>query len=189
MTRDDVFKQLSAQATTVRSEVQARFADLSAAQLNWSPEVGSWSIAQCLDHLIIANASYFPGFDRVLAGDKGSALWRYLPWVPAMWGKLLSRSVSPQTRKMKAPKGFRPSTSAIDDGILDRFDDQQGRVLDYLAKISAAGVGDVIMNSPPVPAIVYSVLDACRIVVFHEQRHLQQAARVAALPEFPGAAG
>jgi hypothetical protein len=33
--------------------------------------------------------------------------------------------------------------------------------------------------------ITYSLLDACRVIVAHEQRHMLQARRVTQLPEFP----
>jgi hypothetical protein len=33
--------------------------------------------------------------------------------------------------------------------------------------------------------VVYSALDACRIIVVHERRHFAQAQRVMAAPGFP----
>jgi hypothetical protein len=46
-------------------------------------------------------------------------------------------------------------------------------------------VARIIMVSPFVSFITYSVLDGCRLIVTHERRHLEQARRVTQAPEFP----
>ncbi len=43
----------------------------------------------------------------------------------------------------------------------------------------------IIMVSPFVSFITYSVLDGCRLIVAHERRHFEQARRVTREPEFP----
>jgi hypothetical protein len=40
------------------ADAERLVADLSEAQLNWSPALGVWSIAQCLDHLAITVEQY-----------------------------------------------------------------------------------------------------------------------------------
>ncbi len=44
---------------------------------------------------------------------------------------------------------------------------------------------DVILTSPFIWAVVYRAIDACRIIVAHERRHLAQAQRVMDSPGFP----
>src|SRR5687767_5393610 len=103
-----------------------------------------------------------------------------------MWGQMLIKSVSPDgTRMQKAPKILAPTNSAVDAGIIPRFIDQQERVVSYLNTITAVDADKVIITSPVVRVITYSLLDACRVIVAHEQRHIAQARRVAQLPEFP----
>lgn len=43
-----------------KEKASLEFSNISSEQLNWKPSAESWSIAQCLDHLIIADSSYFP---------------------------------------------------------------------------------------------------------------------------------
>ncbi|MGH7471115.1 MAG: DinB family protein [Longimicrobiales bacterium] len=38
-------------------------------QLNWKPAPDSWSVGQCLDHLININREYDPTFDRIQKGE------------------------------------------------------------------------------------------------------------------------
>jgi hypothetical protein len=46
------------EAADLRAECIAKA--LSAEQLNWQPRHGAWSVAQCLEHLYIANEIYLP---------------------------------------------------------------------------------------------------------------------------------
>jgi len=43
----------------------------------------------------------------------------------------------------------------------------------------------IVMTSPFVSFITYNLLDACRLIVAHERRHLAQAQRVMETPGFP----
>jgi hypothetical protein len=174
-------------ASKVPAQVRADFGELRTNQLNWKPAADTWSVGQCFDHLIVSNGEYFPIFDRVLQGEKTSnSIWESLPGLPRMWGQMLIKSVSPDAmRKQKAPKILAPTTSAVDAGIINRFLDQQLRVVDYLNTITAVDAEKIIITSPVARIITYSLLDACRVIVAHEQRHLLQAKRVMQLPEFP----
>lgn len=174
-------------ANTVAPQVRAEFGRLRADQLNWKPSPGKWSVGQCFDHLIVSNGEYFPIFDRVLQGTKTtSTIWESLPGLPRMWGRMLIKSVSPgAARKQKAPRILAPTTSAVDPGIITRFIDQQERVVNYLNTITAVAADRIIITSPVARVVTYSLLDACRVIVAHEQRHLLQARRVTELPAFP----
>jgi hypothetical protein len=174
-------------ANTVAPQVRTEFGRLRADQLNWKPGADKWSVGQCIDHLIVSNAEYFPIFDRVLQGTNTTkTIWESLPGLPRMWGQMLIKSVSPDgARKQKAPKIFTPTASAVDPGIITRFIDQQDRVVNYLNTITAVDAEKIIITSPVARVITYSLLDACRVIVAHEQRHILQARRVTQLPEFP----
>jgi len=174
-------------ANTVAPQVRAECGSLRADQLNWKPSPDKWSVGQCFDHLIVSNAEYFPIFDRVLQGAKTTnTIWESLPGLPRLWGQMLIKAVSPDgARKQKAPKILAPTTSAVDAGIITRFIDQQERVVSYLNTITAVDAGTIIITSPVARVITYSLLDACRVIVAHEQRHILQARRLMQLPEFP----
>ena len=174
-------------AKKVPAQVHAEFGALGTDQLNWKPAADKWSVGQCFDHLLTANSEYFPIFDRVLQGQKTTnTIWERLPGLPRFLGQMLIRSLSPDTaRKQTAPKIFAPTTSAVDAGIIPRFIDQQERVIGYLNTITAVDADTIIITSPVARVITYSLLDACRVIVAHEQRHILQARRVTQLPEFP----
>jgi hypothetical protein len=51
--------------------------------------------------------------------------------------------------------------------------------------LEGSDVTRIVMVSPFVAFITYSVLDGCRLLVAHERRHLEQARRVTQEPTFP----
>lgn len=177
---------LIAAANAVTNEVQASFGHLTPPQLNWKPDVNQWSIAQCFEHLVAANESYFPTFEQVLTGRKQTTLWQRVPLLPSIFGKMIVQAVSPEAaRKLKAPKIYAPASSNIDGAIIRRFLERQEQVIKYLNAVKDLAVENIIISSPVASIITYSLLDACRIIVGHEQRHLLQAKRVLGMSGFP----
>ena len=56
------------------------FSNLSTAQINWNPSGASWSIAEYLEHLIIADSAYFPLLEKIISSNFTMSLWeRYIP--------------------------------------------------------------------------------------------------------------
>ena len=171
--------RLIAEANAISDETKARFSDFTAQQLNCRPDADQWSVAQCFDHLVRANEAYFPIFDEVISGEKKSTFWERVPWLPSFWGKVLIKSLDPKsTRKLKAPKIFRPSSSQIDGPIISRFIDQQNRLIRYMKSTEHLDLERIKISSPVTSLITYSLLDTYRIIVTHEKRHFLQAKRV-----------
>lgn len=173
-------------ANAIAGETLAGFGELTEAQLNWKPGAEQWSVAQCFDHLVTANAAFFPVFEKVINGEKRNTFWERLPVLPAVWGKLLIKSVAPEsTRKLKAPKVFHPSNSRIDEAIIRRFVDQQNQIISYMKATADLDLEKIIISSPVTNLVTYSLMDAYRIIVNHEKRHLLQATRVSEMDGFP----
>jgi hypothetical protein len=173
-------------ANAITDDTLAGFGNLTAGQLNWKPGADQWSVAQCFDHLVTANAAYFPIFEKVLSGEKKNTFWEGLPWLPAFWGKMLIKSLDPEsTLKLKAPKIFQPSSSSIDVDIIRRFIDQQNQVISYMKATEDLDLEKIKISSPVTNLITYSLMDAYRIIITHEKRHLLQAMRVTEMDVFP----
>ena len=176
-----------AELDAIAADASAAFGRLDARQINWKADASSWSVAQCLEHLLTANRQMVEMADQALDATRGRTLWQRLPIWPGLLGRMLVRTQSPDTtRKFKAPGKAQPAASAIDAGIVGRFVDQQRTLI---AKLDAAATRDlagVVMASPFVGIVTYSVLDGWRLIAAHERRHVQQAKRVMAMPGFPG---
>ena len=178
--------ELVSAANAITDDTRAGFGDLTAQQLNWKPGADQWSVAQCFDHLVTANAAYFPIFEKVLSGEKKNTFWESLPWLPGICGKLLIKAVAPESqRKLKAPPIFRPSSSHVDGAIIHRFIDQQNQVIRYMKATEDLDLEKINISSPVNSLIAYSLMDAYRIIITHEKRHFLQARRVSEMEGFP----
>ena len=173
-------------ANAIRDQTLSGFGDLTAQQFNWKPGADQWSVAQCFDHLVTANEAYFPIFEKVLSGEKKNTFWESLPWLPAFWGEMLIKGVAPESRrKLKAPKIFHPSSSSIDGAVIRRFIDHQNQVISYMKATEDLELEKITISSPVTNLITYSLMDAYRIIIIHEKRHLLQARRVSEMDGFP----
>jgi len=176
---------LIAQLNDIANDARSTFGQLSPSQLNWKPSAERWSVAQCFDHLLTSNKGYFPIIDRVLAGEKRT-LWQCVPLLPAFWGGLLVKSMDPSsTRKVKAPKKFQPAQSDISGSVIDDFVDQQRKIAEKMKTTEHLDLEKIIISSPAASPITYSLMDAYRLIVVHDQRHFQQAKRVTEESSFP----
>lgn len=173
-------------ARTIAADARSSFGHLSAAQLNWKPSAERWSIAQCFDHLINSNAGFFPVVESVLNGTRKTRFLERLPILPGLAGKLMIKSLDPASaRKFKAPKNFEPAQSNISASIIDDFVAQQNTIIEGMKSTSHLDLKRIVVTSPAVSFVTYSLMDAYHIIVVHEQRHFQQARRVAEESGFP----
>ena len=178
--------EAAAEAEAVTRDAQGAFGKLTGAQLNWKPSADAWSVGQCLEHLIVINHEMFVPLDRVIEGRQRMSWWEQMPYLPRLFGGIMVKAVSPETKqKLKAPSTARPSTSAIDAQIVSHFVAHQHELAGRLQELEKYEVDKISVTSPFIALITYSVLDACRLIVAHERRHLQQAERVTQTPGFP----
>ena len=186
MSNREEVDRLKVEIGIIADRARAEFGSLNTEQLNWKAAPERWSVAQCLDHLLTTNAAYFPIIEAVATGTKQSRFIERIPVLPGVWGKLLIKSLDPKTtRKLKAPAGFQPSSSDIAGTIVEDFLANQVRIAELMTATRELDLERIIITSPAASAVTYSVMDAYRIVVVHEQRHFIQAQRVKQEKLFP----
>jgi DinB superfamily len=159
---------------------------LNEAQLNWKPAPERWSIAQCLEHLTVSTEKFGPYFTRAIAQGRekrpADGTPAYRPTFLGGW--LIKQMVPETTRKVSAPKIFRPSSSDV-DRPLEKFLTQQEKFLEFVRATKGIDYNKTRLRSPVTLLMRYSLADAYVLTVVHGQRHLQQARRVRETPGFP----
>ena len=172
----------------VARETHAVFGSLDARQLNWRPTAAQWSIAQCFDHLLTANRLMFQAAEDAMDDGASRTVWQRLPVLPRVLGRALIRSQAPTaTRKFVAPPRARPASSDIAAGIIQAFVEQHQGAVTRLRALDERHAARVVMVSPFIRVVTYSVLDGWRLVFAHDRRHFEQARSVALSTEFPKA--
>ena len=170
--------KLFADLDAVTRDIQTAFGRLSSEQVNWKPNPDTWSVAQCLQHLIVINTAYFPLLEAVARGEHRPSLWTRVPLLPRVFGRMVLKAVRPEGRhRFKTSPRFEPSASRIDE-VVARFEAHQQDLVAHMRMTEHLDLRKVIITSPVASGVTYSLLDAYRIVVAHERRHLAQARRV-----------
>lgn len=159
--------------------VRSEFNDLSVSQLNWKSSPDSWSIAQCLDHLVVANSLYFPTFEKIVLGKYDLSVWEKWSPLSGLFGKALRYQMQEEPKsQMKTAKIFFPSSSQIDTDILDRFQKHLDTLLGYFASFSKIDIDKTRITSPVSKFITYSLRDTIIFLTTHLHRHINQAVRM-----------
>lgn len=171
---------------TISDEVAKQFGTLSTEQLNWKPNTDTWSIAQCLEHLIIINKAYFDTFDKIIKDEKEFSFWESLPVLPSFFGKMLIKQLQPSnTQKYKTVEQMLPSSSTLSDDIIEQFLAHQQQLINYVGQLNEVAHTKIILTSPVASFVTYNLADAMAIITIHEQRHYQQALLVQQAVNFP----
>ncbi len=181
----DLEKQLE-RGKRVGQEIVDAFKGLSNEQLNWKPDNKSWSVGECLDHLITSNKTYFPVLEDITSGNYRPDFWAKNSPFSSMFGKMLLDSVSPEVkRKAISPKAFKPSYSNITIQIVNDFEKHQEQLITYFEKTKGMNHGSIMIHSPAGAFITYSLSYLVEMLFNHEQRHFNQAKRVMNSADFP----
>lgn len=163
----------------ITTDVRESFGGLDAAQLNWKADEKSWSVAQCLDHLITINSLYFPIFEKLRSANIANTFYEKYSPLSGFFGRYLIKAMMPENpKKMKTSKKAYPSASDLGGDIVLKFEDHQRKLAEHIDGISSALDLRTIMTSPLAGFVTYSVDDCLTMLVVHEQRHVLQAKRV-----------
>lgn len=165
---------------------QARFGQLSAAQINHRPAPDKWSIGLCLEHLMVTDATYTPAFSAILAGTYRPTLWGRISPFSGYLGAMLVRETGAEVqRPAQSPPAFRPSESShLPADIVQRFVAHGHELNAVLAKLTVTDT-TVIIASPALGLITYPLSQCIEILVRHTERHVRQAERVMESEGFP----
>jgi hypothetical protein len=154
---------------------------LSESQAAWRAQPGSWSVAECLDHLATANRVYLaamlPAAERALAEGRT----RRGPALPGVIGRWFVRSFEPPVKtlfKMKAPRKIRPRTAPPLDHAMEQFLGSQREVLTFLRRFAAIDLAGVMFPNPFIRGVRFSLATGLHVLAAHERRHLLQAWQV-----------
>lgn len=172
-----------AELSELDDEFRNAFGSLNDEQLNWRPSDDRWSVAQCIDHLVLTNNAMLVSFEEKVAGQQNS-IWENWSPFSRFFGSYLLKSLA-STKPAKAPSSSIVPQSVVESGVLDRFSATQTRLKLCVAKAGNLDWDKTAVTSPFLAALTYSFRDAVSIVISHERRHFQQAEQVKSNRNFP----
>lgn len=181
---DDVQRILDDLDANLR-RAEALVRDLDEAQFAWQPSPGSWSIAQCLDHLNVANRAYLAPMREAAEKARQQGRRRRGPIRQGFVERWFTRSMEPPpSRRLPAPKKAVPTLREGKERIAGDFRRIQGEAEALLREAADLDMS-IRFQNPFFPLARLTVGSGFLIIAAHERRHLWQAERVRERPEFP----
>ena len=169
----------------VAADAHEHFGPLSAGQLNWKPAEESWSVAQCLDHLIRTNHEFDAEFERFKAGGRENSFWENYSPFTGWFGRFLINASKNDSKKIKAPSKRIVPPSNIEADIVQRFVDDLAAINLKIEACAGFDREKTVLTSPFLKVMTYKLDDAFTLLVEHTRRHIRQAKRVTDAAGFP----
>jgi hypothetical protein len=185
---DERITQITSDMRAIADDVRGTFGNLLGEQLNWKPGENSWSIAQCLDHIIKTNGQFAPEFEKLASGNRKNTFWQNYSPLTGWGGRFLINAVSVDSKKAKAPSKAIVPPSEVDAGIVDAFCSHVDEVNKRIEAVANVDRKKTVVTSPFLAVFTYSLDDAYTVLVEHSKRHVRQAKRVMEAEGFPAAA-
>lgn len=183
---DERIKSIISQMNDASADAVDAFGVLTADQLNWKPSEKGWSVAQCLEHIILTNREFYPEFEKLASGNRKNSVWENLSPLTGWSGRFLIKSVSEDSKKIKAPTARIVPPSDVAGDIVQQFVQHIAEVNQKVEACSRADREKTVVTSPFLFIFTYKLDDAYTVMVEHIRRHIRQAKRVTATAGFPG---
>jgi hypothetical protein len=175
------------QLTSITQDLPGLVANLTHEQFNWRPAAGSWSIAQCLEHLTLSVAGFIPAMDRAIADARQRGLLSPGPFTYPLLERWFTRSQEPPPRmRSRTFKRLTPGSSLQLDKVVAGFKDCQEQLELRLRRADGVDLRRAKHRSPVLPLFTWRLGTMFALTLAHERRHLWQARQVRNHPSFPG---
>jgi hypothetical protein len=180
MDTEQYLQRLRQDVESLDEEFRKSFSKLTEEELNWKPAPDAWSVAECLDHLIISGRRYLHNINR--KADKVGTLSKKVnqkPFRPGMLTRWFVNYMEPgkKASKIKAPAKFRPS-SKHSLKILEDFLNMHSELLESINKVQLQQIAHKSISSPVTAILRFKIGEAFLVLLAHERRHFEQAKRV-----------
>ena len=166
------------QLDAAERDAAALVAGLAEAQGAWQAKAGSWSVAECLDHLATANRVYLSAMQAPAARARTRRKHGSRPARRGWVGRCFVSALEPPARwwsRLKAPRKIRPRAGPALAEAFANFVASQAEVRSFLHAYADLDLAGVQFPNPFVRGIRFSLATGLHVIAAHERRHLWQA--------------
>lgn len=158
-------------------KVVENFLQMPIEELKWKFDTKSWSILDCIAHLNLYGEFYLPELKKAININIGPSTYLFYP---GFFGDYFVKTIQYKEKlnKMKTALPMDPIGSILSKEVLRHFIFEQEQLIDLLIDAK-----DVNLNKIKTPINVTKWMkinlgDSFRFVVYHNQRHVNQAINV-----------
>ena len=145
--------------------------------LTWKENETSWSILECLEHLNLYGNFYLPQIENKIRNSKTKT---DLEFKSGVLGNYFAKSMLPKEKlnKMKTFKDKNPLNANLDKTVIDKFINQQIKLLDLLNQSRNVSLNKVKIQTSISSIIKLKLGDTFQFFINHIIRHLKQIDKI-----------
>lgn len=147
--------------------------------LNYKLAPQSWSALECLEHLNLYGRFYLPEIAKQIDQSRYP---KETDFKSGLLGNYFANSLLPKEKlnKMSTFKSMNPLNSKLGRSVIDNFLEQQIQMLELLNKVHHISLNKTKTGISISRFIKLKLGDTFRVVIYHNQRHIEQAERALA---------
>ena len=170
---------LQLQFEAITHEAELLLDGLTDRQLAWRENPKVWSIADCLDHLVVTGNQSLPRIRQAMSEARSRGLLGRGPFSYGKFGTWFIRLMdAPPTIRFRAPRAYRPSMDLPASEVVARFFLLQGELIRASEDAEGIDLAAVRVSNPVSRWFRMSLGQEFALTAAHERRHLWQASRV-----------
>jgi hypothetical protein len=167
------------QLRAIEDDARRLIDGLTDAQLAWRENTGTWSMADCLNHLLVTGGHSLASIRRALADARARGKLSRGPFRHGLLGNWFVRLMdAPPPMKFKAPKAYRPAPDLSASEIVNGFFALQHELARVLVEADGIDLSRMKVENPVTRWFRLSLGQEFALTMAHERRHVWQASRV-----------
>lgn len=169
-----------AESVAIEDDLNRLVAGLTEAQFHAPPPDGGWSIAHCIEHLVLTGQAYLANWELAIATAgireaPRTARTKTYSW----WQRTVLRYAENASKlRLKAPARSVPYTRRSMERTIGLFVNMHAEMARRVAGVPELDAARISMPSPFVSWLRYPIGFSFDLVLAHERRHLVQIGRV-----------
>lgn len=146
----------------------------------WRQAPDVWSVAECIDHLAVADRVYLRSMVEPVRRAREQGRLRLKPALPGLFGGWFVRSLEPpvkKIRKLKAPRLIRPHVAPLLADAYRDFVTAHDSARAFLRDNADLDLASITFPNPFIRGLHFSLATGLHVIASHERRHLWQGWR------------
>lgn len=190
MTTAELINELKQITLTNIELIKKKFSHLNDQQKNWRKDSESWSINEVFAHLNEYARYYHPTFSSRIEKTRFNEprdIFISSPLGRSAWKSMKLGNAKNIKRKFKAPKNYNPTniSNLVTGKDIENFEAGQHELLNIIENASKVNLRKVKVPISISKIVRLRLGDALLFVIYHNERHMQQALNIVSHNKFP----
>ena len=165
----------------IEREARRLLDGLTDVQQKWHPDVRTWSIVDCLNHLVVTGRHSLRGISSAVCEARANGLLAGGPFRHSVLGTCFIRLMdAPPILTFRVPKAYQPVADSVASEAVAGFFRLQHELFRALHEANGIDLARVKAANPVSKWFKLSLGQEFAFTAAHERRHLWQASRVRA---------